>query len=151
MQTLSRVLALAWLATSFVGPSAADESFDVRLSPAPRDAAMRESIAGSGSATVTLRGRQLTVEGTFSGFTSPATRAELRSGSAVGLRGPALHELTVSAGTSGTVRGSVTLDDAALAAFEAGRIYLQIASDSAPDGNVWGWLLPAAAPIVRDR
>ena len=45
MQTLSRVLALAWLATSFVGPSAADESFDVRLSPAPRDAAMRESIA----------------------------------------------------------------------------------------------------------
>jgi hypothetical protein len=149
MQPHSRVLALAALAITFA--SAADESFDVRLSPTPRDAAMRQSIAGEGSARVTLRGRELTVEGTFAGFVSPATRAELRAGNAVGVRGPALRELTVTASTSGTLRGAVTLDDAALAALEAGRLYIQIASESAPDGNVWGWLLPAAAPIVRDR
>lgn len=151
MKTHGGGLALAWLAILFASAIAADESLDVRLAPAPRDAAMRQAIAGQGSASVTLRGRELTVEGTFAGFVSPATRAELRAGSAVGVRGPALHVLTVSAGTSGTLRGSVTLDDAALAAFEAGRLYLQIASESAPDGNVWGWLLPAAAPVVRDR
>lgn len=151
MQARSSVLALAWLATTFAGPVMADESLDVRLAPAPRDAAMRQSIAGQGAAHVTLRGRELTVEGTFEGFVSPATRAELRAGSAVGVRGPALYALTVSPGKSGTLRGAVTLDDAALAAFEAGRLYIQIASESAPDGNVWGWLLPAAAPIVRDR
>jgi hypothetical protein len=149
MQAHHRVLVLAALAITFA--IAADESVDVRLSPAPRDAAMRQSIAGEGSARITLRGRELTVEGTFTGFVSPATRAELRAGNAVGVRGPVLHQLTVSAATNGTLRGSVSLDDAALAAFEAGRLYIQIASESAPDGNVWGWLLPAAAPIVRDR
>jgi hypothetical protein len=62
-----------------------------------------------------------------------------------------LRELDASSGTSGTLRGVGWRDDAALAAFEGGRLYIQIASESAPDGNVWGWLLPAAAPIVRDK
>jgi len=151
MQAHNRVLALAAFAITFASAIAADESFDVRLAPAPRDAAMRQAIAGGGTARVTLRGRKLTVEGAFEGFVSPATRAELRAGSAVGVRGPTLYALTVSPGTSGTLHGTVTLDDAALAAFESGRVYIQIASESAPDGNVWGWLLPAAAPLVRDR
>ena len=112
---------------------------------------MRNSIAGNGTARVALRGRELTIDGTFAGFVSPATRAELRVGNAVGVRGPMLRELDASSGTSGTLRGVVSLDDAALAAFEGGRLYIQIASESAPDGNVWGWLLPAAAPIVRDK
>jgi hypothetical protein len=131
--------------------AAARESFDVRLSPAPRDAAMRATIAGSGSVKATLAGHELTIDGTFTGFVSPATRAAIHRGPAVGMRGPAVYELTVSRGTSGTVSGTITLNDAALEALSSGQLYLQIAAEGAPDGNVWGWLLPAAVPIVRDR
>ena len=152
---LERALAVAMLAISATAltlpSSAADESFDVRLSPAPRDASMRTSIAGHGSVSVTLRGNRLTLSGTFEGFTSPATHAELHRGPAVAMRGPAIHELTVSTGTSGTLSGSFTLSADELAALNAAQLYLQVASESAPDGNIWGWLLPAAAPIVRDR
>jgi hypothetical protein len=131
--------------------AAADESFDVRLSPAPRDAAMRKTIAGTGAARVTLTGAQLTITGTFAGFPAPATRAQLRQGPVVGARGPAIHELTVVKTTSGEFAGSFTLSTDALAALNAGQLYLQLASESAPDGNVWGWLLPAGVNIVRDR
>jgi len=145
------VVMLAIVAIAFARPSAADESFDVRLSPAPRDAAMRASIEGRGTAHVTLRGDRLTIEGSFEGFTTPATHAELRQGPAVAMRGPAIHALTVSTGTSGTLSGSFTLSAEELAALNAAQLYIQVASESAPDGNVWGWLLPATVPIVRDR
>jgi hypothetical protein len=127
------------------------ESFDVRLSPAPRDAAMRTTIAGSGTVEATLAGNELTIDGTYSGFVSPATHAAIHRGPAVGMRGPAVYELTVSRGTSGTLSGTFTLSDEALAALSAGQLYIQIAAEGAPDGNVWGWLLPAAVPMVRDR
>lgn len=127
------------------------EQFDVRLSPAPRDAAMRKTIAGKGSAKVTISGYQLTIEGTFDGFVSPATHAEIRQGPAVGMRGAAIHELSVSQGTSGTLSGSFTLSEGALAGLTAGQLYIQVASEGAPDGNIWGWLLPAGTPIVKDQ
>jgi hypothetical protein len=139
------------LALSFASSTVADETVEVRLSPAPRDASMRAAIAGSGSARVTLAGNTLTIDGTFAGLATPATRAELRQGPAVALRGPTLHTLTVTRATSGSVSGSLTLDATARAAFDAGHLYIQIASESAPDGSVWGWLLPASAPVVRDR
>ena len=144
--SVSCVAALTWRVAA-----ATRESFDVRLAPAPRDAAMRKTIAGKGAARVTLTGNQLTIEGTFDGFPSPATHAELRRGAAVGMRGPAIYDLTVSNGKSGTLSGSFMLSDDALAGLNAGQLYIQVASEGAPDGNVWGWLLPAAAPIVRDR
>jgi hypothetical protein len=131
--------------------AATGESFDVRLSPAPRDAAMRKTIAGKGTAKVTQSGTELVIEGTFEGFVSPATQAAVHRGPAVGMRGPAIYELTVSKGTSGTLSGAFTLSDDALAALRSGHLYIQVASEGAPDGNIWGWLLPAAAPVVRDR
>lgn len=137
----------ALLATS----AAADETVVVRLSPAPRDAAMRAQIAGHGVARVTLVGDTLTIEGAFEGLVTPATRAELRQGRAVGLRGPALAPLTVTHATSGSLSGTLALAPATRAAFEAGQLYLEIASESAPDGSVWGFILPASAPVVRDR
>lgn len=134
--------------------AAADEAFDVRLSAAPRDASMRNAVAGAGAARVTLRGHSLTITGTFDGFTTPATNVELRQGATVAVRGPAIHALTLTKsanGTSGSFAGTVTLSDAELAGLNVGTIYVQIASASAPDGNVWGWLLPSGVKIVRDR
>jgi CHRD domain len=148
---LGQVLAVVLLAGCMSVSAHADESFDVRLSPAPRDASMKPSIAGHGTARVTLRGNRLTIAGNFSAFPSPATRAALHRGPAVALRGPAIRELTVSSNTSGALTAELTLDAAELAALEAGQLYIQIDTAAAPDGNVWGWLLPANAPLLRDR
>jgi CHRD domain len=132
-------------------PGRADESFDVRLAPAPRDASMKNVIAGHGTAHVMLAGRTLTISGTFEGFATPATRAELHRGVAVAVRGPAIRALTVSTATEGTLAAEITLTEEELGALNAGQLYVEIASQSAPEGNVLGWLLPASAPVVRDR
>jgi len=129
----------------------ADEAFDVRLAPAARDALIKDKIGGRGTARVQLHGNRLTIAGNFEGMPSAATRADLRSGAAVGVRGPAIREIAVTHATSGTLEAELTLDAAELRALNAGRLYIEIASELAPDGSVWGWLLPAAAPVIRDR
>jgi N-acetylglucosamine kinase-like BadF-type ATPase len=63
-----------------------------------------------------------------------------------GVRGPAAFDLTVSHDIAGTLAGSFPLTDAQVAALGAGSIYVQIHSEKAPDGNLWGWLLE---PAVR--
>lgn len=148
---LVRTLLPALLAWFVTGGAIADETFDVRLSPTPRDASMKTQIAGHGTARITLRGMKLTIAGNFSAFPSPATRAALHRGPAVALRGPAIHDLTVSSSTSGALTAEIVLSADELAALEAGQLYIQIDSELAPEGNIWGWLLPAAVPMIRDR
>jgi hypothetical protein len=114
--------------------------FTARLSTVPIDLAMAATIAGSGSVTATLEGRTLTVTGTFKGLKSPATMARLHRGPNRGLRGPAIADLTVTAATSGDLTGSVELTSAQVEDLEKGRLYVQLHSQGAPDGNLWGWL-----------
>ena len=56
------------------------ESFKVRLSPVPISVAMMSTIAGYGSLTATLQGKQLTIQGTFEGLRSPATTVQIHRG-----------------------------------------------------------------------
>jgi hypothetical protein len=58
------------------------------------------------------------------------------------MRGEAIGELTVSKATSGTLKGTVTLSDRQLDALERLSLYIQINSEKAPEGNLWGWLFP---------
>jgi hypothetical protein len=58
------------------------------------------------------------------------------------MRGPAILELKVSSGTSGTIGGTVELTAQQRQALEKSSLYIQIHSEKAPDGNLWGWLLP---------
>jgi hypothetical protein len=115
--------------------------YKVRLAPVPMDIAMRSTVAGSGSATAVLKGTSLTITGTFDGLRSPATSARLHQGPTMGLRGMPFADLTISKATNGTITGSVTLTPERARALERGRIYLQIASERAPDGNLWGWFV----------
>lgn len=120
------------------------ERFEARLAPTPRDTAMRATIAGRGAVEARLEDRRLSVSGSFEGLRSPAVRARMHHGRATAVRGPAVQMLDLmlaSDGTSGTVSGVVELDDETLAALAAGRLYVQIDSEAAPDGNLWGWLL----------
>ncbi len=118
------------------------ETFKARLSPVPVESA-RTGITGLGSATATLTGRSLVVRGTFDGMRSAATIAQIHLGQR-GVRGPVMFDLTVTKGTSGTLTGTFNLTPVQVEAVKGGRFYIQIHSESAPDGNLWGWLLAPA-------
>jgi hypothetical protein len=47
----------------------------------------------------------------------------------------------VSKAMSGTITGSIDLTPEQVQGLKNGRLYLQISSEKAPDGNLWGWLL----------
>jgi hypothetical protein len=119
-------------------------SYKARLSPVPMDLAMAATIAGIGSATATLDGTTLTVNGTFDGLKSPATVARLHKGQR-GVRGSAIADLAVVKSVRGTISGTIILTPQQAQDLQNGRLYLQIHSEKAPDGNLWGWLLPQDA------
>ena len=114
----------------------------MRLTPVSMDAAMKINIAGSGSASAVLTGAKLSINGTFEGLLSPAITAQVRRGSLTGVRGPAILDLKVTPATSGTLTGTFELDADQVESLRKGQLYIQIASEKAPDGNLWGWLLP---------
>jgi len=107
----------------------------------PVDAQLAPNTAGHGSASAALAGAKLTVSGTFEGLRAPATAAQLRRGLATGVRGPVLFELTVAKAASGTISGSFDLTPEQIDGLRKSRLYVQIDSEKAPDGNLWGWLL----------
>ena len=115
--------------------------YKVRLAPVPLDVAMRNTVAGRGAGTAVLKGMSLTVTGTFDGLRSPATTARLYLGPAMGIRGMPFADLMISKATNGMISGSVTLTADQVRALDRSRIYLQIASTGAPDGNLWGWFV----------
>jgi len=115
-------------------------TFKARLSPVPIDATMAANVTGSGSVTAVLTGAKLSITGTFEGLRSPATVAHVHSGRK-GVRGPSVFDLTVTKATSGAIEGNLTLTREQGADLNAGKLYVQIHSEKAPDGNLWGWLL----------
>ena len=117
------------------------ETFKTRLAPVAIDASMKATIAGSGSATATLAGSKFTVNGTFEGLKSNATMAHIHQGTAPGVRGAKLLDLTVTKAMNGTLSGSFDLTPEQTESLKKGKWYVQIHSEKAPEGNLWGWLL----------
>jgi hypothetical protein len=117
------------------------KTFRTRLAPVAIDVAMKANVAGSGSLTAVLAGSKLTIDGKFEGLRGPATVAHIHQGPVTGVRGPAILELIVSKATNGAVSGSFDLTPEQIESLERGRWYVQIHSQKAPDGNLWGWLL----------
>jgi CHRD domain-containing protein len=74
---------------------------------------------------------------------TPATIARLHRGYR-GVRGPSFADLKVSGGTSGTITGTVDLTPSQVGELSKSLFYVQLHSEKAPDGNLWGWLLPEA-------
>ena len=118
--------------------------YRTRLSPVPLDVSMQATVAGSGSATAVLTGTRLAVTGTFEGLKSPPTIAQIHKSPIRGVRGPSVLDLTLAKtdAASGTISGSFDLTPIQVADLEKGRLYVQLHSEKAPDGNLWGWLLP---------
>jgi hypothetical protein len=117
-------------------------TFQFSLSPGPRLVGTRADRSGAGTVTASLEGSQLTLKGSYSGLLSVPTGAHLLMGSLPGVRGPVIADLTVTPATTGTLTGTVRLDASQLAALRKGGLYVEIDSDKAPEGDLWGWLIP---------
>jgi CHRD domain len=134
-------LAASAFLVSLVCGQPTPEKYKTRLATVAMDASMRSTVAGAGSAFATLADKTLTISGTFEGLRSPATAAKVHRGRITGVRGPAIFDLTVSPAANGTIAGAVELTTDQLDDLRRGRLYIQIDSEKAPDGNLWGWLL----------
>jgi len=137
----TRLLVAMFACGIALGASAAD-TFRIRLTPVPIEASTAAATTGRGSATAQLEGTKLTLKGNFAGLKGAATVARLHEGPVTGVRGPAIADFKVPAAQSGDFTADVTLTAAQADSVRRGHVYVQIASASAPDGNLWGWLLP---------
>jgi len=87
-----------------------------------------------------LVGNKFTFNGPFQGLRSPATHASIHVGPK-GIPGPPILDLMVSNASSGNVSGTIELTPSQLEDLRNARLYVQIDSEKAPEGNLWGWLL----------
>ena len=140
---LEVTLLLATCSPSMMLSAAAphETTFHFRLSPGPRLVGTRAATSGSGSVTATLVGSKLSLQGSFTGLLGVPTSAHLCMGSLPGVRGPLLAGLTVSPATSGSLSGAVELNPKQLSALRKGGLYVEIDSDKAPEGDLWGWIM----------
>jgi len=133
------VIALTLLFAQTGAPPAT--SFHARLSPVPVESSNASKITGTGSVTATLDGQKLTIAGTFEGMKSPATIAQVHMGQR-GVRGPVEFDLQIDKSPSGKLSGVITLTKVEVDTLRRGWYYIQIHAQDAPEGNLWGWLLP---------
>jgi hypothetical protein len=145
---MKRILVGALLGTLAIFPPAvgaqATRTYKARLAPVPV-AAFTPTVVGSGSATATLSGTKLTITGSFEGLSSPVTTVRLCKSDKPGMRGTPFADLSASpaagGGTSGTISGQLDLSTAQVEELAQGRYYVQLQSEKAAEGNLWGWLL----------
>jgi hypothetical protein len=146
---MSRPLILCAVLLLLATPALAAASYEAELDPAPFDATNRADVIESiGNLTASLDGNTLTVKGTFSNFTSPATGGSFRVGLAKGVPGDAIGNLTVEHARQGAFSGTIKLTSAQLAALKREALYVRIDSEKSPDGNVQGWLEEAGKDHV---
>ena len=138
------VIVAALLVITLSAAAQNEEKFKGRLSPVPALGIPAAAIVGVGSLSATLSGRKLTVNGSFEKMASPATVAHLNLGPVTGVRGEVVFDLTVSktgTGNTGTLAGTFDLTPTQVDALKKGRFYVQIHSEGAPNGHLFGWLL----------
>ncbi|SRR6266550_1192715 len=140
MRSLPAIIAILILALVPLVHAQGAQTFKARLSPVPVDATNQPATTGVGAATAVLTGTKLSISGTFSGLQGPATIAQIHIGPK-GISGPPALDLTVTKATSGTLQGDLMLTAAQVDHLKRGRLYIQIHSEKAPDGNLRGWLL----------
>ena len=137
----SKVAALAALA-AIMASAQAPETYKIRLAPVASDAAMKAVIAGDGMFTAQITGTKFTIKGTFEGLKSNATAAHIHQGTAPGVRGAVLLNLEVTKAMSGDISGTFDLTPEQIENLHKGKWYVQIHSEQAPAGNLWGWIVP---------
>lgn len=141
MRAAWQFVALCAVVIAAAAEAQTPHAFKARLSPLPADVRTMATVAGGGAVTATLKGSTLTINGTFERLASPATVARLHRGYR-GIKGPSLADLVVTGETKGTITGSLVLTPGQVTDLQKGLFYVQLHSKGAPEGHLWGWLLP---------
>jgi hypothetical protein len=115
-------------------------NFRARLSPLPVTPLTVNTITGGGQVTASLSNNVLSLNGTFNGLSSVATVAHVHSAPKA-MRGPPVHALEVSTDKSGSLTGRIELTPEQVTALQAEALYIQIHSETNPEGEIRGWLL----------
>ena len=109
------VVGLLW--TGISGVAQAPQTYKARLSIVPISGVQGRTtidesatVFAAANATATLTGNKLTVAGTFEGFKSPASIAQIRTGAAMGVRGPVAVRSDCYQGHKGNYFGNVRSD-----------------------------------------
>ncbi len=111
-----------------------------RLSPMPVTPQTVRTITGEGEVRAVLNGTTLTVSGNYTGMSSAATMAHIHQGPKA-IPGPVVLRLDVSGGNAGTISGTLTLTPELIEALHAEALYVQIHSETNPEGELRGWLM----------
>ena len=144
MQLKKQWGAVAAVAAGLIGLAlsmAAQETYKARLSALPADAKTVKELTGTGTATATLAGMKLTVNGSFDGLKTNATIVELRDGGMAGVRGPVVGTLNITKAMKGTITGTADLTTQQVEHLKKGGLYVQIYTEKPADGTLWGWLI----------
>ena len=149
LNAIAVAVALAALCFAADKPSA-NKKYQAYLSPMPHNDAMHPNFSGKGNAIATLSGDTMLLSGAFTGLASSATKGQVCLSLAPGIPGKPLFEFAVPSGVEGKVSASFKLDKDQTAALQKGQLYIQIHSEKAPDGNLWGWLLPEHEVVGQD-
>lgn len=120
-----------------------DETYKGRLSAVPIDFITAPATTGSGTVTATLTGSVVSVSGEFEGLNSAATHAHVHRAPR-GMRGPRAFDLEVTKGTSGSVKGRITMTEAQIEDLRRGWYFVMIHTENNPDGHLRTWLTPRA-------
>jgi hypothetical protein len=142
-----RIVAAILFAAS---PVFAADNYQTDIGPTPKNGTQGANVQGRGTVLATLDNNTFTVQGKFSGLSSPATEARLHMGNVMGGIGPAIGGLKIAQAQSGEISGTFTLTPGQVAALKVGRLYVMLDSQSAPKGNLWGWFQPAHVTVGPD-
>ena len=131
-------------------PAFAADNYQTDIGPTPKNGSQGASAQGRGTVLATLDNNKFSLQGKFSGLSSPATVARLHMGNVMGGTGPAVGDLKVAQAQSGEISGSFTLTPDQVAGLKMGKLYVILDSQSAPKGNLWGWFQPAHSTVGPD-
>lgn len=123
-------------------PAFAADNYQTDIGPTPKNGRQGPNVQGRGTVLATLDRNTFTLQGKFSGLSSPATQARLHVGNVMGGTGPAIGGLKIPQAQSGEISGTFTLTRDQVAALKLGKLYVMLDSQSAPKGNLWGWFQP---------
>jgi CHRD domain len=99
--------------------------------------------AATGSATIAVKGMEMTLTGTYEGLSGAAQAAHIHGPAPEGANADVLFPLTFTEGAtagSGTLSGAATLTEAQLAELTAGQWYVNVHTEANGGGEIRGQL-----------
>jgi hypothetical protein len=142
-----RIVSLVAAILFGAAPAFAADNYQTDIGPTPKNGRQGANVQGRGTVLATLDKNTFSLQGKFSGLSSPATAARLHIGNVMGGTGPAIGDLKIVPAQSGEISGTFTLTPGQVAALRVGKLYVMLNSQSAPTGNLWGWFQPAHVTV----